>query len=37
MWAGTGALLAVGSWLALAPAIVAVMVLGLARLLRPRR
>lgn len=37
MWAGTGALLASGSWLAIAPAIVAMLVLGLARLLSPRR
>jgi ABC-2 type transport system permease protein len=37
MWAGTGALLAVGSWLAVAPAIIAILVLGLARLISPRR
>ncbi|MHA6731543.1 permease [Devosia sp. A369] len=37
MWAGTGALLAGGSWLALAPAIVALLVVGLARLISPRR
>jgi ABC-2 type transport system permease protein len=37
MWAGTGALLAVGSWLAVAPGIIAVFVLGLARLISPRR
>jgi len=37
MWAGTGALLAAGSWLALAPAMVAVCVVGLARLISPRR
>lgn len=36
MWAGTGALLAAGSWLALAPAIVAILVLVLARLISPR-
>ena len=37
MWAGTGALLAGGSWMAIAPAIVAVLVIGLARLISPRR
>jgi ABC-2 type transport system permease protein len=37
MWAGTGALLASGSWLAVGPAMVAVCVVGLARLLSPRR
>lgn len=37
MWAGTGALLAGGSWLAIAPAIMAVLVLGLAKLISPRR
>jgi ABC-2 type transport system permease protein len=37
MWAGTGALLAGGSWMAVIPAIVAVLVLGLARLISPRR
>ena len=37
MWAGTGALMASGNWLALAPAIVAVLVLGLAKLLSPKR
>jgi ABC-2 type transport system permease protein len=37
MWAGTGALAAHGTWLALAPAIVAVAVLGIAKLLSPRR
>ncbi|WP_193335017.1 permease [Devosia beringensis] len=36
MWAGTGALLAVGSWLALAPAFIAVLVLGFALLIRPK-
>jgi ABC-2 type transport system permease protein len=37
MWAATGALMVAGSWLALAPAIGAVLVLGLARLLSPKR
>ncbi|KKB85967.1 permease [Devosia limi DSM 17137] len=37
MWAGTGALWAAGSWLALAPALAAVLVLLLARLISPRR
>ncbi|MET3924479.1 permease [Devosia sp. 2618] len=37
MWAGTGALLAAGSFLAIAPAIVAIFVLGLAKLISPRR
>lgn len=37
MWAGTGALLASSSWLALGPALIAVMVLVLARMLSPRR
>ena len=37
MWAGTGALLASGSILALAPALCALAVLGLAKLLSPRR
>lgn len=37
MWAGMGALMASGSGLAIAPAIVALLVLGLARLLSPRR
>lgn len=40
MWAGTAALLAAGSWLALAaavPAILAMLVLGAARLFAPRR
>lgn len=37
MWAAMGALLASGSWLAVGPAVVAVMVLGIARLLSPRR
>ena len=37
MWAGTGALLAAGSWLAIAPAIVALLVVGLAKLISPRR
>ncbi|KRA40189.1 hypothetical protein [Devosia sp. Root635] len=37
MWAGTGALLAAGSWLAMGPAVVAILVVGLARLISPRR
>jgi ABC-2 type transport system permease protein len=37
MWAGTGALLAAQSWLALAPAFVAVLVLLLAKAISPRR
>ena len=37
MWAGTGAIWAAGSWLALAPAFVAVLVLIFARLVSPRR
>ena len=37
MWAGTGALLAAGSWIAIVPAAVALFVLGLARLISPRR
>ena len=37
MWAGTGALMAAGNWLALGPAVVAVLVLGLAKLLSPKR
>lgn len=37
MWAGTGALMAAESWLAIAPAIVALLVLGLAKLISPRR
>ncbi|MBU1336133.1 MAG: permease [Alphaproteobacteria bacterium] len=37
MWAGTGALLAAESWLALGPAIVALFVVGLAKLISPRR
>ncbi|HUH78124.1 MAG TPA: permease, partial [Devosia sp.] len=37
MWAGTGALLATSSWFAIAPAIIALLVLGLARLLAPQR
>lgn len=36
MWAATGAIWASGSWLALAPAVMAIVVLGLARLLSPR-
>jgi ABC-2 type transport system permease protein len=37
MWAGTGALLAAQSWLALAPACAAVFVLVVAKLLSPKR
>ena len=37
MWAGTGALLAADSWLAIAPAVVALLVVGLAKLISPRR
>lgn len=37
MWAGTGALMAGGSWLAIGPAVVALLVIGLARLIAPRR
>lgn len=37
MWAGTGALLAAQSWLALAPALVAILVLLLAKLISPKR
>jgi len=37
MWAATGALWAAGSIVAIVPAIVAILVLGLARLLSPRR
>lgn len=37
MWAGTSALLVAQSWLALAPAIVAILVLLLAKLISPRR
>ena len=37
MWAGTGALLAASSWLALVPAFIAISVLFFARLLSPRR
>ena len=37
MWAATGALMASGSWLALGPAVVAILVLCLAKLLSPRR
>jgi ABC-2 type transport system permease protein len=37
MWAGTSALLVAGSWLAVGPAVVAMLVIGLARLLAPRR
>ena len=36
MWAGTGALLAGGSWIAVAPSIIALLVIGLARLISPR-
>ncbi|QDZ11048.1 permease [Devosia ginsengisoli] len=37
MWAGTGALLAAGSELAIAPAVIAVLVIVLAKLISPRR
>lgn len=37
MWAGTGALMAAGSWLAIGPAVIAVLVIGFARLIAPRR
>ena len=37
MWAATGAVWASGSWLALGPAVMAIVVLALARLLSPRR
>ena len=37
LWAGTGAIWAAGSWLAIATAILALGVLGIARLLAPRR
>lgn len=37
MWAGTGALLAAGSWLAIGPAVIALLVIGFARLIAPRR
>jgi ABC-2 type transport system permease protein len=37
MWAGTGALMAAGTWLAIGPAIIAILVLGLAKLISPRR
>ncbi|WP_332700625.1 permease [Devosia sp.] len=37
MWAGTGALLAAESWLALAPAVMALFVVGLAKLISPKR
>ncbi|MCZ4347114.1 permease [Devosia neptuniae] len=37
MWAATGALLAAGSWLALGPAFIAVLVLCLAKLISPKR
>jgi ABC-2 type transport system permease protein len=37
MWAGTGALLVAGQWFAIAPALAAILVLALARLLSPRR
>ncbi|ODT77766.1 MAG: hypothetical protein ABS76_26045 [Pelagibacterium sp. SCN 64-44] len=36
LWAGTGALWALGSWFALLPALAALAVLGLARLIAPR-
>ncbi|KKB80464.1 hypothetical protein VW35_06510 [Devosia soli] len=37
MWAGTGALLAIFSWMALVPAVIALLVLGAARALSPKR
>ena len=37
MWAGTGALWAGGSWLAIGPAVIAVLVLAFAKLISPRR
>lgn len=37
LWAGTGATLAAGSWLALLPAVLALAVLGTARALAPRK
>ena len=37
MWAGTGALLAGGSWMAVGPAVIALLVVGFARLISPRR
>jgi ABC-2 type transport system permease protein len=37
MWAGTGALLAAQSWLALVPAVVAILVLLIAKLISPKR
>ena len=36
-WAGMGALMASGSWIAIVPATMAVSLLGLAKLLSPRR
>ncbi len=36
MWAGTGALWAFGTWLAILPAVIAVLVLGLAKLISPK-
>ncbi|KKC37351.1 permease [Devosia epidermidihirudinis] len=37
MWAGTGALLASGSWLFIAPAVLALLILGFAKLISPKR
>jgi ABC-2 type transport system permease protein len=37
MWAGTGALMAAQSWLALGPAIIAMLVLLMAKLMSPKR
>tara|TARA_R110002124_G_scaffold114535_47_gene269715 strand:- start:13190 stop:14722 length:1533 start_codon:yes stop_codon:yes gene_type:complete len=37
MWAGSGALLAASSWLAILPALMAILVLGVARLISPKR
>ncbi len=37
MWAGTGALLTAQSWLALAPALMAILVLVIAKLISPKR
>jgi ABC-2 type transport system permease protein len=37
MWAGMGALMAAGSWIALVPTAIALLVLGIAKLLSPRR
>jgi ABC-2 type transport system permease protein len=37
MWAGTGARAATGSWLAIGPGVIALGILGIAKLLSPRR